>query len=52
LALIACGVKPGDEVVTQSFTFCASSNPIVYQGATPVFADSEADTWNMDPLLL
>lgn len=52
LALIACGVKPGDEVVTQSFTFCASSNPIVYQGATPVFVDSEADTWNMDPLLL
>lgn len=52
LALIACGVGPGDEVVTQSFTFCASSNPIVYQGAIPVFVDSEKDTWNMDPLLL
>lgn len=52
LALIACGVGPGDEVVTQDFTFCASSNPIVYQGATPVFVDSEKDTWNMDPQLL
>ena len=52
LALLALGVGPGDEVMTQSFTFCASANPIVYLGATPVFVDSEADTWNMDPLLL
>ena len=52
LALIACGVGPGDEVLVQSFTFCASSHPITYLGATPVFVDSEADTWNMDPELL
>ena len=52
LALIACGVKPGDEVIVQSFTFCASTNPIAYLGATPVFVDSEKDTWNMDPDLL
>lgn len=52
LALIGCGVKPGDEVVVQSFTFCASSNPIVYLGAKPVFVDSEPDSWNMDPELL
>ena len=52
LALIVCGVERGDEVVVQSFTFCASSNPITYLGATPVFVDSEADTWNMDPQLL
>lgn len=52
LALIACGVKPGDEVLVQSFTFCASSHPITYLGATPVFVDSEPDTWNMDPELL
>ena len=52
LALIACGVKPGDEVCVQSFTFCASSHPITYLGATPVFIDSERDTWNMDPDLL
>lgn len=52
LALIACGVKPGDEVLVQSFTFCASSHPITYLGATPVFVDSEMDTWNMDPELL
>lgn len=52
LALVACGVKAGDEVVTQSFTFCASANPITYLGATPVFIDSENDTWNMDPQLL
>ena len=52
LALIACGVGPGDEVCVQSFTFCASSNPIKYLGATPVFIDSEPDTWNMDPVLL
>ena len=52
LALIACGVKAGDEVCVQSFTFCASSHPITYLGATPVFIDSEPDTWNMDPELL
>ena len=52
LALIACGVKSGDEVCVQSFTFCASSHPITYLGATPVFIDSEKDTWNMDPELL
>ena len=52
LALLALGVGPGDEVLTQSFTFCASANPIVYLGATPVFVDSESDTWNMDPALL
>ena len=51
-ALIACGVGPGDEVIVQSFTFCASSHPVTYLGATPVFVDSEADTWNMDPELL
>ena len=52
LALIACGVQPGDEVIVQSFTFCASSHPITYLGATPVFVGSEKDTWNMDPVLL
>ena len=52
LALIACGVGPGDEVIVQSFTFCASSHPVVYLGAIPVFVDSERDTWNMDPDLL
>ena len=52
LALLACGVKPGDEVLVQSFTFCASSHPITYLGATPVFVDSEPYTWNMDPELL
>lgn len=52
LALIACGVQAGDEVCVQSFTFCASSHPIKYLGATPVFIDSEAETWNMDPQLL
>ena len=52
LALIACGVGQGDEVIVQSFTFCASSHPITYLGATPVFIDSEKDTWNMDPELL
>ena len=46
LALIACGVGPGDEVCVQSFTFCASSHPITYLGATPVFIDSEPETWN------
>ena len=52
LALLKCGVGPGDEVCVQSFTFCASSHPITYLGATPVFVDSEKDTWNMDPELL
>ena len=52
LSLIAAGVTKGDEVITQSFTFCASSNPITYLGATPVFVDSESDTWNMDPDLV
>ena len=52
LGLLAAGVKPGDEVIVQSFTFCASSHPITYLGATPVFVDSEPDTWNMDPELL
>lgn len=52
LALLACGVGPGDEVLVQSFTFCASSHPITYLGATPVFVDSEPDTWNIDPNLL
>lgn len=52
LALIACGVGPGDEVCVQSFTFCASSHPIKYLGAVPVFIDSEGDSWNMDPELL
>ena len=52
LALIACGVGTGDEVMVQSFTFCASSHPITYLGATPVFVDSEQETWNMDPELL
>ncbi len=52
LALIGCGVKAGDEVCVQSFTFCASANPVRYAGATPVFIDSEPGTWNMDPKLL
>ncbi|MDD6832926.1 MAG: aminotransferase class I/II-fold pyridoxal phosphate-dependent enzyme, partial [bacterium] len=52
LALVACGVGAGDEVMVQSFTFCASSHPVTYLGATPVFVDSEPDTWNMDPDLL
>ena len=52
LALIACGVGPGDEVIVQSFTFCASSHPVTYLGATPVFVDSEPETWNIDPDLL
>ncbi len=52
LALLNCGVKAGDEVIVQSFTFCASSHPVTYLGATPVFVDSEKDTWNMDPELL
>lgn len=52
MALLACGVGAGDEVMVQSFTFCASCNPIVYLGATPVFVDSEHTTWNIDPELL
>ena len=52
LALIACGVKAGDEVLVQSFTFCASSHPITYLVAKPVFVGSEGETWNMDPKLL
>jgi dTDP-4-amino-4,6-dideoxygalactose transaminase len=52
LALVLLGVESGDEVICQSMTFSASANPIVYQGATPVFVDSEADTWNMDAALL
>ena len=52
LGLIQLGVGAGDEVICQSFTFCASANPVAYQGATPVFVDSEEDTWNMDPVLL
>ena len=50
--MIACGVKAGDEVIVQTFTFCASSHPITYLGAKPVFVDSESDTWNMSPELL
>lgn len=52
LGLVMAGVKPGDEVICQSMTFSASCNPIVYLGATPVFIDSEPDTWNLDPALL
>ena len=52
LGLLLLGVERGDEVVCQSFTFSASANPIVYQGATPVFVDSEEGTWDMDPVLL
>jgi len=52
LALIACGVGYGDEVIVQDFTFCASSHPVTYVGAQPVFVDSEPDSWNMDPELL
>ena len=52
LGLVALGVKAGDEVICQSFTFAASANPILYQGAKPVFVDSEPDTWNMCPKAL
>ena len=52
LALVALGVQPGDEVLCQSFTFCASAHPVTYVGATPVFIDSEQNSWNIDPLLL
>ena len=52
LGLILLGVSPGDNVLVQSFTFSATANPVVYLGATPVFIDSEPDTWNMDPELM
>lgn len=52
LALILLGIEPGDEVICSSFTFSGSCNPIVYQSATPVFIDSEKESWNMDPELL
>ena len=52
LALLACGVGQGDEVIVQSFTFCASSHPVTYLGAVPVIVDSEKETWNMSPELL
>lgn len=52
LSLLALGVTTGDEVICQSFTFCASSHPVTYLGATPVFVDSEEESWNMDPTLL
>lgn len=52
LGLLGCGIKPGDEVIVQSFTFCASTHPICYLGAKPIFVDSEQETWNMDPVLL
>ena len=52
LALIECGVQAGDEVLCQTMTFSASANPIVYQGATPVFIDSEKSTWNLSPFFL
>ena len=52
LGLLASGIGPGDEVLVQSFTFCASTHPIKYLGATPVMIDSEKETWNMDPALL
>jgi dTDP-4-amino-4,6-dideoxygalactose transaminase len=52
LGLILCGVQRGDEVICQSFTFAATANPIKYQGADPIFIDSEPETWNMDPDLL
>jgi dTDP-4-amino-4,6-dideoxygalactose transaminase len=52
LAMAIMGVEAGDEVICQSFTFCASANPIIYLGATPIFVDSELDSWNMCPELL
>ena len=52
LGLILLGVQAGDEVICQSFTFCASANPVTYLGATAVFVDSEEDTWNINPVLL
>lgn len=52
LALVLLGVQPADEVLCQSFTFAATANPVIYQGATPIFVDSELNTWNMDPSML
>lgn len=52
LALIILGVGPGDEVICQSLTFCGTTNPVLYQGATPILVDSETDTWNMSPVHL
>ena len=52
LGLLAAGVRAGDEVIVQSFTFCASTHPVTYLGATPILVDSEPDTWNIDPELL
>ena len=52
MAMVMLGVGPGDEVICQSFTFAASANPVTYQGAKPVFVDSEPDTWNIDPAAL
>ena len=52
LALILADVKSGDEVICQSMTFSASANPIMYQGATPIFVDSESETWNLCPTCL
>lgn len=52
LALILLGINRGDEVICQSMTFTASANPIVYQGATPIFVDSEPETWNICPAFL
>ena len=52
LSLILLGIKKDDIVLCSSFTFSASVNPVIYQGATPVFIDSEQETWNMDPVLL
>ncbi len=52
LGLVLLGVQAGDEVICQSFTFSASANPIVYLGATPIFIDSESETWNMCPIAL
>ncbi|TDQ19355.1 dTDP-4-amino-4,6-dideoxygalactose transaminase [Algoriphagus boseongensis] len=52
LALVLMGIGQGDEVICQSFTFCASANPVMYLGATPIFVDSETDTWNISPEIL
>src|SRR5690606_36499485 len=52
LGMVLLGVGPDDEVICQSFTFCASANPIVYLGANPIFVDNEKDTWNICPELL
>jgi len=52
LGLITLDVKAGDQVICQSMTFSASANPIMYQGATPIFIDSEKETWNLCPIAL